>query len=127
MIDTESISRAKLKRVPRPAVIDPMPAHSNAMVQIPGGVFMMGSNNHYPEEAPAHRVEVNDFLMDATPVTNDQFAEFVKATGHVTTAEVAPNPRDHPGALPEMLLPACWYSLSQRLTSRVTTGASGGH
>ena len=56
-----------------------------------------------PEEAPAHRVEVNDFLMDATPVTNDQFAEFVKATAHVTTAEVAPKPKDYPRALPEML------------------------
>jgi formylglycine-generating enzyme len=41
--------------------------------------------------------------MDRTPVTNRQFKEFVKATGHVTYAEIAPNPKDYPGALPQML------------------------
>lgn len=74
-----------------------------AMIQIPGGTFIMGSDHHYPEEAPAHRVRVDDFLMDVTPVTNAQFAEFVNATGHVTTAELAPDPKDYPGALPGML------------------------
>jgi formylglycine-generating enzyme required for sulfatase activity len=73
------------------------------MVSIPGGTFIMGSNDHYPEEAPAHLVRIDEFLMDATPVTNDQFAEFVNATGYITTAELAPDPKDYPGALPEML------------------------
>jgi formylglycine-generating enzyme required for sulfatase activity len=36
-------------------------------------------------------------------VTNRQFTEFVKATGHVTVAEKAPDPKDYPGALPNML------------------------
>jgi formylglycine-generating enzyme len=73
------------------------------MVWIPGGVFRMGSDHHYPEEAPAHRVSVDGFWIDCTPVTNRHFKAFVKATGYVTTAEVSPNPKDYPGALPEMI------------------------
>jgi formylglycine-generating enzyme required for sulfatase activity len=52
------------------------------MVRIPGGTFRMGSNDHYPEEAPVHRVTVDGFWIDRTPVTNRQFKAFVKATGH---------------------------------------------
>lgn len=73
------------------------------MVWVPGGTFRMGSDNHYPEEAPAHRVTVDGFWMDRAPVTNRQFAEFVAETGHVTFAEKAPDPEDYPGALPDML------------------------
>jgi formylglycine-generating enzyme len=75
------------------------------MVAIPGGVFVMGSDHHYPEEAPAHPVKVDGFLMDATPVTNDQFAAFVADTHYVTTAELPPDPRDYPNASPQMLRP----------------------
>jgi sulfatase modifying factor 1 len=70
---------------------------------VPGGTFRMGSDKHYPEEAPVHRVTVDTFRMDRTPVTNRQFREFVEATGYVTFAEIAPDPRDYPGALPHML------------------------
>jgi formylglycine-generating enzyme required for sulfatase activity len=63
----------------------------------------MGSDRHYPEEAPVHRVHVDGFWMDPTPVTNREFRTFVKATGYVTVAEVPPDPRDYPGALPHML------------------------
>jgi formylglycine-generating enzyme len=73
------------------------------MVRIPGGTFRMGSNDHYPEEAPVHRVTVDGFWIDRTPVTNRQFKEFVRATGHVTTAQVPPDPADYPGALLHML------------------------
>jgi len=73
------------------------------MVMIPGGTFMMGSDHHYAEEAPAHRVTVDPFRIDVTPVTNRQFAAFVAATGHRTTAEIAPRAEDYPGALPHML------------------------
>ena len=76
------------------------------LVPIPGGTFLMGSDHHYPEEAPAHRVAVDGFLIERHPVTNRQFAEFVRATGHVTLAEQAPDPADYPGALPELLVPA---------------------
>ena len=73
------------------------------MVWVPPGTFRMGSDSHYPEEAPAHRVSVDGFWMDRTPVTNRQFREFVYQTGHVTFAEKAPDPKDYPGALPDML------------------------
>jgi formylglycine-generating enzyme required for sulfatase activity len=73
------------------------------MVFVPGGAFRMGSDHHYPEEAPVHRVSVSSFWIDGTPVTNAQFRDFVNATGHVTMAETPPNPKDYPGALPHML------------------------
>ena len=73
------------------------------MIWIEGGTFRMGSDRHYPEEAPVHRVTVDGFWIDRTPVTNRQFKEFVSATGHVTFAEIAPDPKDYPGALPHML------------------------
>ncbi len=75
----------------------------DGMVFIPGGTFRMGSAHHYAEEAPVHRVRVDGFRIDRRPVTNRQFAAFVAATGHVTTAEIAPDPRDYPGALAHML------------------------
>jgi sulfatase modifying factor 1 len=75
------------------------------MVWIPGGVFRMGSDKHYPEERPVHRVRVSGFWMDRTPVTNREFRRFVEATGHVTLAEIAPDPKNYPGALPHMLKP----------------------
>jgi formylglycine-generating enzyme required for sulfatase activity len=73
------------------------------MVFIPGDTFRMGSDKHYPEEAPAHRVTVDGFWIDRTPVTNRQFKDFVRATGHVTFAEIPPDPKNYPGALPHML------------------------
>jgi formylglycine-generating enzyme required for sulfatase activity len=76
------------------------------MVWIPGGSFLMGSDRHYPEEAPAHRVSVEGFWIDRAPVTNAQFLKFVKATGHVTLAEQPADPADYPGALSELLVPS---------------------
>jgi len=73
------------------------------MLYVPGGTFRMGSDKHYPEEAPVHRVTVDGFWMDRTPVTNRQFKEFIRATGHVSFAEIPPDARDYPGALPQML------------------------
>ena len=73
------------------------PPDSN-MVWIPGGTFQMGSASHYAEERPVHRVTVDGFWIDRTPVTNEQFARFVDDTGHTTFAEIAPDPADYPGA-----------------------------
>ena len=75
----------------------------DAMIWIEGCAFRMGSDRHYVEEAPAHRVIVDGFWIDPSPVTNRQFAAFVKATGHVTMAERKPDPKDYPGALLHML------------------------
>lgn len=61
----------------------------SGMLWIPGGEFTMGSEDPLarPRENPPHRVKVDGFFMDTTPVTNAQFRAFVKATGYVTTAE----------------------------------------
>jgi len=59
------------------------------MVWIPGGDFTMGTDdtNSQFNERPAHRVKLDGFFMDVTPVTNAQFRKFVEATGYVTIAE----------------------------------------
>ena len=85
------------------------------MVWIPGGEFSMGAQDPpdmndkvgmqaTTDSRPVHRVFVDDFWMDATEVTNEQFAEFVKATGYVTVAEQTPRAEDYPDAPPENLV-----------------------
>lgn len=75
------------------------------MVWIPDGTFLMGSDQHYPEEAPAHLVTVGGFWMDQRTVTNEQFARFVKETGYVTVAERPLDPALYPDADPALLTP----------------------
>jgi formylglycine-generating enzyme len=75
-------------------------SHDSDTVWIAGGTFRMGSNAHYPEEAPVHPVMVDGFWIDRTPVTNRQFEQFAAATGYVTSAEITPDPGDYPGAPP---------------------------
>jgi sulfatase modifying factor 1 len=63
------------------------------MVYIPAGEFLMGATDEEgrADEYPQHKVKVSAFWMDQTEVTNRSFAEFVKATGYITTAERKPN------------------------------------
>jgi formylglycine-generating enzyme len=75
------------------------------MVRVPGGTFLMGSNDLYPEESPVHRVSVDGFWMDEHPVTDAQFRRFVKATGYVTVAERPLDPANYPEADPSLLVP----------------------
>jgi formylglycine-generating enzyme len=75
------------------------------MLWIPGGSFLMGSADFYPEEGPVHEVSVDGFWMDRHLITNEQFARFVDATGYVTVAERELNPDDYPGAPAENLVP----------------------
>lgn len=77
---------------------------ADAMVWIAGAAFTMGSDDHYPEERPARRISVDGFWIDPTPVTNRQFARFVRDTGYITFAEIAPRAEDYPGADPRMLV-----------------------
>jgi formylglycine-generating enzyme len=85
-----------------PAPTPPKPG----MVWIAGGTFRMGSDDHYPEEAPAHQVTVDGFWVDQHTVTNAEFARFVQRTRYVTVAERRPDPADYPGASAELLVPA---------------------
>lgn len=80
-------------------------ASVTGMVPIPGGVFAMGSEAFYPEEAPVRQVKVGPFRIDETPVTNAQFAAFVAATGYRTLAETAPDPAQYPGMDPALAVP----------------------
>jgi formylglycine-generating enzyme required for sulfatase activity len=65
---------------------------TRGQVRLPGGVFAMGDpfDEGYRDdgETPVHRVELGPFHIDATAVTNAQFATFVKATGYRTEAEL---------------------------------------
>src|SRR3954454_754808 len=75
------------------------------MAHVPGGGFLMGSTDFYPEERPVRTVTVEDLWVDEHPVTNEEFARFVADTGHVTVAERAPDPADFPGADLDLLVP----------------------
>ena len=75
------------------------------LVWLDGGEYRMGSDEHYAEEAPAHRVHVDGFWIGATAVTNRDYAAFVRATRYRTVAERPLDPADFPGAPAENLVP----------------------
>jgi formylglycine-generating enzyme required for sulfatase activity len=84
------------------------------MVWVPGGEFSMGTDavndslcempGLTKDSLPIHRVQLDGFWMDATEVTNEQFAKFVAATGYVTLPEHAPTKEEFPTAPPENLV-----------------------
>ena len=78
---------------------------TDGMVRVPGGEFLMGSEEFYPEESPVRRVAVDGFWMDEHPVTAGEFRRFVRETGYVTVAERPLDPSDYPDADPELLVP----------------------
>ena len=80
-------------------------APHKGMKWVPGGTFLMGSEDFYPEERPVHRVHVDGLWVDEHLVTVAQFRRFVRATGHVTFAEIAPDPAVYPAAEPDDLVP----------------------
>ena len=103
------------------------PSSLPGMVWIAGGTFRMGSDRHYPEEAPAHRVSVDGFWIDRTPVTNRQFGEFVRATGYVDVRRDRAEPR----GLSRRSARHAQGGLARVLAARSTrstsaTGANGG-
>lgn len=75
------------------------------MIWLDGATFTMGSQQFYREERPTRQATVAGFWIDAKPVTNEQFALFVRATGYVTLAERAPDPVLYPDAAPHLLVP----------------------
>jgi len=102
-----------------PTVPNNAPPPKNApagMVWIPGGEFSMGCKlpsegvctmatmNAVNDAQPIHRVYVDGFWIDKTDVTNEEFAEFVEATGYVTIAERTPTREEYPTAPPENLV-----------------------
>ncbi len=77
----------------------PAPA---GMVWIPGGKFMMGSDDGLADEKPVHEVDVDGFWMDITEVTNADFERFVQATNYVTIAERQPKREEFEGLVPDV-------------------------
>jgi serine/threonine-protein kinase len=71
------------------------PVAPTGMAYVPGGDFLMGSDEGDTISKPPHFTSVAPFFMDATEVTNQQYAEFLSATG-----EVAP-PSWKDGVYPE--------------------------
>lgn len=109
-----------LRETPPLAVAEPMACEGTApvattphpgMVWVPPGSFDYG-DSVYPEEQPVRQVTVSGFWMDRTEVTNAQFAEFVHATGYVTTAERPVDPHTHPGLTPDLLKPGAVVFIS---------------
>ena len=88
-LDRGESTRAAVDPVAPSAANAPPGARPPGMAWVPGGEFLMGSDDPEaaPAERPAHRVRVDGFWMDATEVTNAQFRGFVEATGYATTAE----------------------------------------
>jgi formylglycine-generating enzyme len=72
---------------------------------VPGGDFLMGAEDFYPEELPVRRVSVEGFWIDSHPVTVTEFGRFVQSTGYVTVAERPPDPAEYPDVDPAALVP----------------------
>ncbi len=54
---------------------------AQALVPVPAGAFIMGSDSGPADERPAHRVALPAYSIDRHPVTNAAFAEWLNATG----------------------------------------------
>src|SRR5215218_7984867 len=55
------------------------------MVAVPGGEFVMGTDEHaftLDNERGAHHIDLPDFLLDKSPVTNRAYLEFVQDGGY---------------------------------------------
>ena len=91
-------SKTKLKKVKVPIGYEEM-----TMIWVPGGSFMMGSNDKMArnDEKPKHKVQLDGFWISETPVTNNQFAAFVNITNYKTTAETPPSLEDIMSQLPK--------------------------
>lgn len=67
-------------------VIGPEPSMTLAILpkfaRIPAGDFLMGSSNAYEDERPVHRVYVSEFFIGRYPVTQEEYARFIRATGY---------------------------------------------
>lgn len=72
-------------RAPSLAEFPNPPESLPADVELPGGAFIMGTDDEpwaYDNERPAHEVELAPFAIDTTPVTNAAYDEFVTAGGY---------------------------------------------
>lgn len=76
------------------------------LVRVPAGEFLMGSDpardkDARPDEQPQHRVYLSEFHIGKYPVTNEQYAAFVRATGqrvpdHWKNGQISRGKANHP-------------------------------
>ncbi len=52
------------------------------VVEVPGGPFLRGSNQHYGDEKPEAKIELDAFMIGRFPVTNLEFQPFVEGNGY---------------------------------------------
>jgi formylglycine-generating enzyme required for sulfatase activity len=57
------------------------PISPEGMKLIPGGPFLMGSNDGPEDEKPQHSVLIKPFFLDILPVSNADFAKFLSLQG----------------------------------------------
>ena len=81
------------------------------LARIPAGEFLMGAADAGEDERPARRVHVQEFFIGRCPVTHEEYARFVRATGHPPPAvrslpRVAAGARD--GLFQELAAPYEW-------------------
>jgi formylglycine-generating enzyme required for sulfatase activity len=86
----------------------PVPSVKTEMIAIPGGVFRMGRSDGRDNEKPEHDVTVQSFMMDKTEVTNAEYYEFVKQTGHKPLPAHWVNDKPIPG---QELMPVRFVSI----------------
>ncbi|HYX44966.1 MAG TPA: SUMF1/EgtB/PvdO family nonheme iron enzyme, partial [Acidimicrobiales bacterium] len=58
---------------------------AGAEVRVPAGPFVMGTDDDpwaYDNERPSHVVDLDEYWIDAAPVTNRRYAEFVEDGGY---------------------------------------------
>lgn len=97
--DAETAALVSTNSTPPPGTVP------DGMVWIPGGTFWMGCDDcEMPDAQPVHLVSIDGYWIDRTPVTNNQFTQFIKATSYVTIAERPPDPKDYPGVDPKKLV-----------------------
>ena len=102
------------------------PRIDEGMIWIPGGTFRMGSDKHYPEEAPVHRVTVDGFFIDRTPVTNRQLRNSSVPPVTSRLPKTCPTPGIIPARCLKCFTRARWCSLHPTIRSISVTGVNGG-
>jgi gamma-glutamyl hercynylcysteine S-oxide synthase len=82
------LATLQLRAAPYPLADEPPPVPAQALpseVLVPEGAFLLGNEDDpwaYDNERPQHEVELPAFWIDATPVTNRAFVEFIAAGGY---------------------------------------------
>jgi sulfatase modifying factor 1 len=70
------------------ATTEPAPSTTD-VARVPGGTFLIGAKDFYPEERPVHRVTVDAFWLDRAPVTVAEFRRFLVNDSHFILSDLS--------------------------------------